>query len=39
LVTAPKTFAQIVGDAQAPRNVMNRAQIMLDNITASGKAA
>jgi hypothetical protein len=38
-VKAKQWFEQIVGDAQAPRNVTNRAQIMLDNITASGKAA
>lgn len=31
-------FRQIAGDAQAPRNIANRAQIMLDNIAASGKA-
>lgn len=31
-------FQQITTDAQAPRNVANRAQIMLDNIAASGKA-
>ena len=36
---AKQWFEQIVSDAQAPRNVTNRAQIMLDNITASGKAA
>jgi hypothetical protein len=31
-------FTQIATDVQAPRSVANRAQIMLDNITASGKA-
>jgi hypothetical protein len=35
---AKQWFQQIVDDAQAPRNVANRAQIMLDNIAASGKA-
>lgn len=29
-------FEQIVEDAEAPRNVVSRAQIMLDNITAAG---
>jgi hypothetical protein len=37
-VKAKQWFEQITGDAQAPRNVANRSQIMLDNITASGKA-
>ncbi len=32
-------FQQIANDAGAPRNVANRAQIMLDNIAASGKAS
>jgi hypothetical protein len=36
---AKQWFEQIISDTQAPRNVTNRAQIMLDNITASGKAA
>ncbi len=31
-------FTQITNAADAPRNVANRAQIMLDNIAASGKA-
>jgi hypothetical protein len=35
---AKQWFQQIANDGQAPRNVANRAQIMLDNITASGKA-
>lgn len=35
---AKQWFQQIANDAQAPRNVANRAQIMLDNIAASGKA-
>ena len=39
MTRAREWFEQIVGDTQAPRNVTNRAQIMLDNITASGKAA
>jgi hypothetical protein len=37
-VKAKSWFEQITADTQAPRNVINRAQIMLDNITASGKA-
>jgi hypothetical protein len=37
-VKARDWFQQITTDAQAPRNVANRAQIMLDNIAASGKA-
>ena len=37
-VKAKGWFEQITADTQAPRNVINRAQIMLDNITASGKA-
>jgi len=32
-------FQQIANDAGAPRNVANRAQIMLDNIAATGKAS
>ena len=32
-------YQQIANDAAAPRNVANRAQIMLDNIAASGKAS
>ncbi len=38
-VKAKQWFQQIIGDAQAPRNVTSRAQMMLDNIAASGKAA
>lgn len=33
---AREWFEQIVEDTEAPRNVANRAQIMLDNITAAG---
>lgn len=36
---AKEWFQQIANDAAAPRNIANRAQIMLDNITASGKAS
>ena len=36
---AKQWFEQITGDVQAPRNVASRAQIMLDNIAASGKAS
>jgi hypothetical protein len=32
-------FQQIVDDAQSPRNLANRAQMLLDMITASGKAS
>jgi hypothetical protein len=35
---AKEWFQQIANDASAPRNVANRAQIMLDNIASSGKA-
>lgn len=35
---AKQWFQQIANDAAAPRNVANRAQIMLDNIAATGKA-
>lgn len=38
MVRAREWFEQIVEDAEAPRNVANRAQMLLDNITASGKA-
>lgn len=38
MADAKKWFQQIAEDAGAPRNVANRAQIMLDNIAASGKA-
>ncbi|MBD9373143.1 tetratricopeptide repeat protein [Rhizobium sp. ARZ01] len=36
---AKEWFEQITGDAESPRNVANRAQMMLDLITASGKAS
>jgi hypothetical protein len=36
---AREWFEQIVEDTQAPRNVSNRAQIMLDNITAATKTS
>ena len=35
---AREWFEQVTEDAEAPRNVANRAQMMLDNIKASGKA-
>lgn len=35
---AKQWFQQIVNDASAPRNIVNRAQILLDNIAATGKA-
>ncbi|MBB4006419.1 tetratricopeptide repeat protein [Allorhizobium taibaishanense] len=35
---AREWFQQITEDPEAPRNVANRAQIMLDNIAAAGKA-
>lgn len=38
MVRAKEWFQAIADDAAAPRNVANRAQIMLDNIAASGKA-
>lgn len=38
LIKAKEWFKQIVDDAGAPRNVSNRAQMMLDVIAASGKA-
>ncbi len=38
MTRAREWFEQINEDAEAPRNVANRAQMMLDNITASGKA-
>lgn len=38
MANAKQWFQQIVDDGQAPRNVANRAQMMLDLITASGKA-
>ncbi|WP_027488749.1 tetratricopeptide repeat protein [Allorhizobium undicola] len=34
---AREWFEEITQDSEAPRNVANRAQIMLDNITAAGK--
>jgi hypothetical protein len=37
-VKARQWFQAIIDDAEAPRNVANRAQMMLDIITASGKA-
>lgn len=39
MAQAKQWFEQIANDAAAPRNIANRAQIMLDNITASGKAS
>ena len=38
MVRAKEWFQAIANDATAPRNIANRAQIMLDNIAASGKA-
>ncbi|MCM2398805.1 tetratricopeptide repeat protein [Rhizobium sp. S95] len=38
MVRAREWFEQITEDAEAPRNVANRARMLLDNITASGKA-
>jgi hypothetical protein len=38
MTQARQWFQAIADDAQSPRNVANRAQMMLDNITASGKA-
>ncbi|MNT78040.1 hypothetical protein D3C72_2172350 [compost metagenome] len=38
MTKAREWFEQIVEDGEAPRNVASRAQILLDNITASGKA-
>lgn len=35
---ARQWFQAIVSDQQSPRNIANRAQMMLDNIEASGKA-
>jgi hypothetical protein len=37
-VKARQWYQAIVDDPQSPRNVANRAQMMLDNIIASGKA-
>jgi len=39
MAKAKEWFQQIANDAGAPRNIANRAQIMLDNIAASGKAS
>ena len=39
LAQAKQWFELITGDSQAPRNTANRAQVLLDNIAASGKAA
>lgn len=38
MAQARQWYQAIADDAQSPRNVANRAQMMLDNITASGKA-
>lgn len=38
IVRSKEWFNQIANDVQAPRNIANRARIMLDNIAASGKA-
>jgi hypothetical protein len=38
MAEAKTWFQRIAEDASAPRNVANRAQILLDNIAASGKA-
>jgi hypothetical protein len=38
MAQARQWFQAIADDAASPRNVANRAQMMLDNITASGKA-
>ncbi|MFN3507855.1 MAG: tetratricopeptide repeat protein [Allorhizobium sp.] len=38
MTRAREWFEQITEDAEAPRNVANRAQMLLDNIKASGKA-
>jgi hypothetical protein len=37
-VKAKEWYQQIANDAATPRNIANRAQIMLDNIASSGKA-
>ena len=39
MAKAKTWFQQIVDDAESPRNLANRAQMMLDLITASGKAS
>ena len=36
---AKEWFEQVVNDAEAPRNLSNRAQMLLDLIAASGKAS
>ncbi len=38
MAKAKQWFQEIANDAESPRNVANRAQIMLDTIAASGKA-
>ncbi|MNY64275.1 hypothetical protein D3C86_2013600 [compost metagenome] len=38
IAKAKSWFQQIVDDAQSPRNVAGRAQMLLDVIAASGKA-
>ncbi|MCM2403596.1 tetratricopeptide repeat protein [Rhizobium daejeonense] len=38
MARAREWFEQITEDAEAPRNVANRARMLLDNIIASGKA-
>ena len=38
MTKAREWFTQITEDAEAPRNVTSRAQMMLDTIKASGKA-
>jgi hypothetical protein len=38
MAKAKQWFQDIANDAETPRNVANRAQIMLDTIAASGKA-
>ncbi len=39
MARAREWFEQITEDAEAPRNVANRARMLLDNIIASGKAS
>ncbi|NML72883.1 tetratricopeptide repeat protein [Rhizobium sp. S-51] len=39
MAKAREWFEQIAEDAETPRNVASRARMMLDNITASGKAS
>ncbi|MNW11389.1 hypothetical protein D3C71_2088370 [compost metagenome] len=38
IAKAKSWFQQIIDDAQSPRNVAGRAQMLLDVIAASGKA-